>query len=98
MSFHFLICRSDDLTPPSLFYSVHTSSTRPNLFLESPPPSRTRSTASSSNRVHRSTLIANSQQQLLRGHQEAITALAVIDLPFRCVVSGDRSGVVKVFE
>ncbi|ORY82386.1 Other/VPS15 protein kinase [Leucosporidium creatinivorum] len=83
----------DDEAPT---FSVHTSSTRPNLFLESPPPSRTRSTTS--NRVHRSTLIANSQQQLLRGHQEAITALAVIDLPFRCVVSGDRSGVVKVFE
>jgi len=48
--------------------------------------------------VHRSTLIANSQQQLLRAHQEAITALAVLDLPFRCVVSGDRAGVVRVFE
>ncbi|GAA6060755.1 hypothetical protein JCM10212_006735 [Sporobolomyces blumeae] len=90
-------------------FTIHTSTTRPTLYLESPPPSapvsttssnRSRATAStsSSSRVHRSTLIANSQQRMLRSHQEAITALAIIDLPFRCVVSGDRSGVIKVFE
>lgn len=84
--------------------SAHTSSGRPALFLESAAPARSSrpgsstSASGSGHRVHRSTLIANSQQQLLRGHQEAVTALAVIDLPFRCVVSGDRSGVVKVFE
>jgi phosphoinositide-3-kinase regulatory subunit 4 len=79
---------------------MHTSSARPTLYLESPPPSRSRpsQTSSSAYKVHRSTHIANSQQQLLRGHREAITALAVIDLPFRCLVSGDRSGVIKVFE
>ncbi|GAA5899743.1 hypothetical protein JCM5296_004211 [Sporobolomyces johnsonii] len=89
-------------------FSVHASTIRPTLYLESPPPPATPSAPSSasrssrsaqpSSRVHRSTLIANSQQQMLRAHQEAITALAIIDLPFRCVVSGDRSGVVKVFE
>ncbi|GAA5967346.1 hypothetical protein JCM11641_000519 [Rhodosporidiobolus odoratus] len=92
-------------------FSAHMSTVRPTLYLESPPPlpptsssapsssSRpTRSSTHSAPRVHRSTLIANSQQQMLRAHQEAITALAVIDLPFRCVVSGDRAGVVKVFE
>ncbi|GAA5855478.1 hypothetical protein JCM8547_007849 [Rhodosporidiobolus lusitaniae] len=88
-------------------FSTHSSTSRPTLHLESPPslpPSSSSSSSSSSsrprpaNRVHRSTLIANSQQQMLRAHHEAITALAVMDLPFRCVVSGDRSGVVKVFE
>ncbi|GAA5975499.1 hypothetical protein JCM5350_002632 [Sporobolomyces pararoseus] len=100
-----------DLDEEIPIFSVHSSTTRPTLYLESPPPSqpappsssssssssRSRPTASSS-RVHRSTLIANSQQQLTKAHREAITALAIIDLPFRCVVSGDRSGVVKVFE
>ncbi|GAA5903427.1 ubiquitin-binding serine/threonine protein kinase VPS15 [Sporobolomyces salmoneus] len=96
----------DEETPT---FSVHASTTRPNLYLEAPPPvtnsssnnsstsSRSRPAASTS-RVHRSTLIANSQQQLMKAHREAITALAIVDLPFRCVVSGDRSGVVKVFE
>ncbi|GAA6002182.1 hypothetical protein JCM10207_003113 [Rhodosporidiobolus poonsookiae] len=90
-------------------FTTHTSTLRPTLHLESPPaqPSAPSSSSSTSRpsraahpppRVHRSTLIANSQQQLLRAHQEAITALAVVDLPFRCVVSGDRAGVVKVFE
>ncbi|BGP14610.1 Serine/threonine-protein kinase [Rhodosporidiobolus nylandii] len=89
-------------------FSTHSSTICPTLYLESPPPTAPASSSSSSSqssrsarpssRVHRSTLIANSQQQMLRAHQDAITALAVIDLPFRCVVSGDRSGVVKVFE
>ncbi|GAA5934969.1 ubiquitin-binding serine/threonine protein kinase VPS15 [Sporobolomyces koalae] len=88
-------------------FSMHGSSNRPTIYLEAPPPvppvsgasstsSRPRPTPSS--RVHRSTLIANSQQQLLKAHREAVTALAIIDLPFRCIVSGDRSGVIKVFE
>ncbi|KAG8859720.1 Serine/threonine-protein kinase [Tulasnella sp. 330] len=46
----------------------------------------------------RTSLIGHHQQQLLKGHQDCITALACIDVPFRCgVVSGDRTGVVKVF-
>lgn len=49
-------------------------------------------------RVHRSTLIATSQQRLARAHHEAITALGLLELPFRCVVTGDRSGIVRVFE
>ncbi|GAA5884630.1 hypothetical protein JCM6882_005326 [Rhodosporidiobolus microsporus] len=100
-----------DLDEEVPLFSSHSSNIRPTLYLESPSSSSSTSTSRSSrphhhpssttttpSRVHRSTLIANSQQQLLRAHQEAITALAVVDLPFRCVVSGDRSGVVKVFE
>lgn len=77
---------------------------RSTTFLESPTPlayntsSRARVPSIPSSKVHRSTLIANSQQHLLRGHQAAITALALIDLPFRCIVSGDQSGALKVFE
>ncbi|KAG0667566.1 Serine/threonine-protein kinase [Rhodotorula mucilaginosa] len=58
------------------------------------------STASAApvSRVHRSTLIATSQQRLARAHHEAITALGLLELPFRCVVTGDRSGIVRVFE
>ena len=46
---------------------------------------------------HRVTLIAHHQQQLLRSHRDAVTALALIDLPFKCLISGDRSGSIKVF-
>ncbi|KAM0788135.1 hypothetical protein ACM66B_001300 [Microbotryomycetes sp. NB124-2] len=87
-------------------YSFHEA-VQPNLLLESTSSARSKQGVGSANsgnvhqnasRVHRSTHIASAQQQMLRAHQEAITALALIDLPFRCVVSGDRSGVIKVFE
>jgi phosphoinositide-3-kinase regulatory subunit 4 len=48
--------------------------------------------------TRRSNLMATSQQNLLKAHQDAITTLALLELPFRCVVSGDRSGVIKVWE
>ncbi|BGP23345.1 other/VPS15 protein kinase [Rhodotorula toruloides] len=78
-------------------YTIHLESTAspPSTSQPSSRPSRP---PAPSSRVHRSTLIANSQQQLLRAHQEAITAVNLLDLPFRCVVSGDRAGVVRVFE
>lgn len=46
---------------------------------------------------HRSTIVANYQQTLLKNHADAITAIAVIDLPFRCIVSADRSGSFSCF-
>jgi len=46
---------------------------------------------------HRSTLIANYQQQLLKAHQEPVTSFAVLSTPFPCIVSADRSGLIKVF-
>lgn len=46
----------------------------------------------------RQALIATHQQTLLKAHQDAITALALLELPFRCIVSGDRSGIIKVWE
>lgn len=72
---------------------------------KSPPP----------NTRHRSTMIAQHQQQMLRAHQESITAVSLVlcsvlssltcclqisalSVPFNCVVSGDRSGVIKVYQ
>lgn len=51
-----------------------------------------------SSRVHRSTLIASSQQRFVRAHHETITALGLLDLPFRCVITGDQAGLVRVYE
>lgn len=43
-------------------------------------------------------LIAHNQQNLLRNHQDIITATVCIDSPFRGgLVSGDRAGVIKVW-
>lgn len=51
-----------------------------------------------SSSVKRGNITAASQQNLLKAHQDAITALALLELPFKCVVSADRSGVIKVWE
>ncbi|KAI0058381.1 ARM repeat-containing protein [Artomyces pyxidatus] len=46
----------------------------------------------------RMALLNNSQQSLLKPHQDTITALACVDSPFRGgLVSGDRAGVIKVW-
>lgn len=46
----------------------------------------------------RTNLITHHQQNLLKAHQDCITALACIDSPFRGgIVSGDRAGVIKVW-
>ncbi|SCV71242.1 BQ2448_2830 [Microbotryum intermedium] len=86
------IVSGQELEEETAVFTLHSSTTRPSIYLEAHPPSQRTS------RVHRSTLIANHQQQLLRAHHDAITALAIVDLPFRCIITGDRSGVVKVFE
>jgi len=55
--------------------------------------------SSSANRPpQRISLITNSQQNLLKSHQDVITAIACIDSPFRGgIISGDRAGVIKVW-
>ncbi|KAI9606607.1 hypothetical protein H4Q26_006143 [Puccinia striiformis f. sp. tritici PST-130] len=35
---------------------------------------------------------------ILKNHSDAITAIVVIDLPFRCIVSADRTGVIHIYE
>ena len=48
--------------------------------------------------AQRMSMITHNQQNLLRSHHDIITALACIDSPFRGgIVSGDRSGVIKVW-
>ncbi|KAG8712873.1 Serine/threonine-protein kinase [Ceratobasidium sp. 423] len=47
----------------------------------------------------RSMLTAQHYQTVMKGHTDAVTALACIDLPFKGgVVSGDASGALKVFK
>jgi len=55
--------------------------------------------SSSTNRPpQRISLITNSQQNLLKGHQDVVSAIACIDSPFRGgIISGDRAGVIKVW-
>lgn len=55
--------------------------------------------SSSANRPpQRISLITQSQKNLLKNHQDIITALACIDSPFRGgIISGDRAGVIKVW-
>ncbi|KIP05625.1 hypothetical protein PHLGIDRAFT_128766 [Phlebiopsis gigantea 11061_1 CR5-6] len=55
--------------------------------------------AGQSNRPpQRLSLINHNQQNLLKAHQDTVTALVCIDSPFRGgIVSGDRAGVVKVW-
>ncbi|EGG07444.1 uncharacterized protein MELLADRAFT_35562, partial [Melampsora larici-populina 98AG31] len=40
---------------------------------------------------HRSNVVAGYQQSVLQNHLDAVTAVAVIDIPFRCIVSADKS-------
>ncbi|KAG9307924.1 hypothetical protein JVU11DRAFT_12894 [Chiua virens] len=55
------------------------------------------STANQNNRApQRMSMITHHQQNLLKSHQDIITALACIDAPFRGgIVSGDRGGALK---
>ena len=57
------------------------------------------STTNQNNRApQRMSMITHHQQNLLKSHQDIVTALACIDAPFRGgVVSGDRAGVLKVW-
>ncbi|KIJ63655.1 hypothetical protein HYDPIDRAFT_175967 [Hydnomerulius pinastri MD-312] len=57
------------------------------------------SSSSHNNRApQRMSMITHNQQNLLKSHQDIITALACIDSPFRGgIVSGDRAGVIKVW-
>ena len=34
----------------------------------------------------------------VKAHKDAVTALSVIERPFRCIVAGDRHGAVRVWE
>ncbi|EED79789.1 predicted protein [Postia placenta Mad-698-R] len=69
----------------SAIAQVETWTSPPNSGLNNRPPQRL-------------SLINHNQQNLLKGHQDTITALACIDSPFRGgIASGDRAGVIKVW-
>ncbi|KAJ7715595.1 hypothetical protein DFH07DRAFT_862734 [Mycena maculata] len=61
-------------------------------------PSSSASGGQSNRPAQRMSLITHNQQNLLKSHQDVITALACIDSPFRGgIVSGDRAGVIKIW-
>ncbi|TFK75636.1 ARM repeat-containing protein [Pluteus cervinus] len=74
-------------------YSTQTAETA-STFVETWPPN-----AAHSNRApQRMSLITHTQQNLLKSHQDVISALACIDAPFRGgIISGDRAGSIKVW-
>ncbi|KAK7461133.1 Serine/threonine-protein kinase [Stygiomarasmius scandens] len=75
-------------------YSSLTSGNA-SRFIETWPEPGTSQNNRPSQRI---SLITHNQQNLLKAHQDIITALACIDSPFRGgIVSGDRSGVIKVW-
>ncbi|KAG6841356.1 hypothetical protein C0991_011899 [Blastosporella zonata] len=84
---------SDIERPSYQAFSTGTAST----YVETWPPASV--TGAQSNRPpQRMSLITHSQQNLLRSHQDVITALVSIESPFRGgIISGDRAGVVKVW-
>ncbi|KAF9254440.1 hypothetical protein L218DRAFT_1082334 [Marasmius fiardii PR-910] len=77
-------------------YSSVTADTA-SMYIETWPA--TGSSGQSNRPQQRMSLITHTQQNLLRSHQDVITALVCIDSPIRCgIVSGDRAGVIKVWK
>ncbi|KAJ7855120.1 hypothetical protein B0H14DRAFT_2754859 [Mycena olivaceomarginata] len=74
-----------------------TSSSTASTYVETWPSAA--ASGSQSNRpAQRMSLITHNQQNLLKSHQDIVTALACIDSPFRGgIVSGDRAGVIKIW-
>jgi phosphoinositide-3-kinase regulatory subunit 4 len=48
-------------------------------------------------KVARYEVIRKSANQLLKGHKDSVTAVALLEYPFGMIVSADRSGAVYVF-
>jgi phosphoinositide-3-kinase regulatory subunit 4 len=64
-----------------------------------PTPATTRAAAASLRSpllTHHSS--SSTTSMLLKAHKDAITALALIELPFRCIVAGDYAGNIRVWE
>ncbi|KAI8460705.1 VPS15 protein kinase [Phakopsora pachyrhizi] len=57
-----------------------------------------RPTSSNPTIPHRSTVVANYQMNVLKNHRDCITCIGLIEIPFRCIVSGDRSGEIHIYE
>ncbi|GLB39855.1 putative protein kinase [Lyophyllum shimeji] len=84
---------SDGERPSYQAFSTGAASTYAETW---PPPSVVG--AQANRPPQRMSLITHSQQNLLKAHQDVITALASIESPFRGgIISGDRAGMVKVW-
>ena len=85
------------LTDPCVYSTVRSSNgavaSHVETWVQSP------SVANQNNRApQRMSMITHHQQNLLKSHQDIVTALTCIDAPFRGgIVSGDRAGALKVW-
>ncbi|KAH9814833.1 hypothetical protein DFH28DRAFT_1126757 [Melampsora americana] len=85
--------RTDQSASPTLYLEyiakrkAGSSSRRPDLVRNDPVST-----------PHRSNVVAGYQQSVLQNHLDAVTAVAVIDIPFRCIVSADKMGKIHVYE
>ncbi|KAI0364206.1 hypothetical protein BV20DRAFT_1108288 [Pilatotrama ljubarskyi] len=74
---------------------VHASMGTASSYVETWPSSQSTQTNRPPQRL---SLINHNQQNLLKGHQDTITAIACIESPFRGgLVTGDRAGIIKVW-
>lgn len=57
------------------------------------------STLQGGSSLMRSPLLSQQQASAaIKAHKDAITALAIIESPYRCIVAGDRAGTIRVWE
>ncbi|CAE6470635.1 unnamed protein product [Rhizoctonia solani] len=82
--------------PP--FYNTHTPES-PGVTTHTVTFSHPSAAPAQNRGQSRSTLTAQHHQTVMKGHADAITTLACVDLPFKGgIVSGDASGALKVFK
>jgi len=80
-------------------YSIQNDSSSPTIYRERSAPSQSKRLPQvASSKPLRTSLISAHQSHILKGHQDLISGLSIIDLPFRCLVATGRDGVIKVFE
>ncbi|KLO15545.1 WD40 repeat-like protein [Schizopora paradoxa] len=83
----------DDASRPS--YGSQTNAQKVNLHVETHVSSHLSNAAGG---AQRSAHVQGHQRNLLRAHQDQVSAIACVDSPFRgCIISGDRSGAIKVW-
>lgn len=75
----------------SSFHAISHGTTVVNEEIES------KSTRAQPKRPSRSAALASSQSQLLKNHMDTIMDVAYLQWPYSMVISGDRSGILKVF-
>ncbi|KAG0139941.1 hypothetical protein CROQUDRAFT_693502 [Cronartium quercuum f. sp. fusiforme G11] len=86
--------RTDESASPTL-YLEYISKRKPGSQNKRADPTRKGPPVST---PHRSNVVAGYQQSVLQNHLDAITAVGVIDIPFRCIISADKMGTIHVYE